>query len=56
MKFSELLPNPQVFPTKPRPNDIVLGELSNAYFAAALAALVERPDRVFRLFLTPTVN
>jgi len=32
------------------------GGLGDCYFLAGLAALAERPDRIFRLFLVTDVN
>lgn len=41
---------------KPDPRDIKQGYLGDCYFLAGLAALSERPDRIFNLFLTDEVN
>ncbi len=52
-KATQALPNCRIFAAKISPKDIIQGKLGNCYFLAALAALVERPDRIFNLFLTP---
>jgi calpain-15 len=36
---------------KPEPKDIKQGYLGDCYFLAGIAALSERPDRIFNLFL-----
>ena len=51
-KISEIYKNPQVFVDKVNPRDIQQGSLGDCYFLAGLAALAERPDRIFELFLT----
>lgn len=38
------------------PNDIRQGYLGDCYFLAGLAALAERPDRIFNLFLLREQN
>lgn len=44
--------NPALFSGRIEPNDIEQGFLGDCYFLAGLAALAERPDRIFDLFLT----
>lgn len=50
------MPNAQIFQGKIEPDDIKQGYLGDCYFLAALAALSERPDRIFSLFLTKEKN
>lgn len=38
------------------PTDIKQGYLGDCYFLAGLAALAERPDRIFNLFLLQEIN
>lgn len=45
-----------MFVNKPDPRDIKQGYLGDCYFLAGLAALAERPDRIFNLFLTQDIN
>lgn len=44
--------SPDIFKGKVEPGDIKQGYLGDCYFLAGLAALAERPDRIFNLFLT----
>lgn len=48
--------NPSLFHGKIEPSDIKQGYLGDCYFLAALAAIAERPDRIFNLFLTQDLN
>lgn len=48
--------NPTLFSRKIGPSDIKQGYLGDCYFLAALAAVVERPDRIFNLFLLRQLN
>lgn len=48
--------NPVLFHEKPNPGDIKQGYLGDCYFLAGLAAIAERPDRIFNLFLTNDLN
>lgn len=50
------MPTAEVFKGKIEPDDIKQGYLGDCYFLAALAALAERPDRIFSLFLTTEKN
>jgi len=45
-----------MFVDKPNPRDIKQGYLGDCYFLAGIAALAERPDRIFSLFLTMDIN
>ena len=55
-KISNKIPGARVFVDRPDPRDIKQGYLGDCYFLAGLAALSERPDRIFSLFLTQEVN
>lgn len=55
-RISNLIENPCIFNGKPLPSDINQGYLGDCYFLAGLAALAERPDRIFKLFLTKDIN
>jgi len=55
-RVSKVIDNCIVFRKKISPKDIIQGKLGNCYFLAAVAALAERPDRIFKLFLTKEVN
>lgn len=48
--------DPQLFHGKIEPSDIKQGYLGDCYFLAGLAAIAERPDRIFNLFLTQDLN
>lgn len=50
-KLSDKIKNQVVFYHKPDPRDIRQGYLGDCYFLAGLAALAEKPDRIFNLFL-----
>lgn len=52
MKAGEVIKSPKIITGKIEPTDIVQGYLGDCYFLAGLAALAERPDRIFNLFLT----
>lgn len=51
MKISAALPKAKIFAGRPLPNDIKQGCLGDCYFLAGLAAICERPDRIYNLFL-----
>lgn len=51
-----MIPNALIFQGKVEPNDIKQGYLGDCYFLAGLAALAERPDRIFNLFLLREKN
>lgn len=55
-KIVNLIPNAKIFQGKVEPNDIQQGYLGDCYFLAGLAALSERPDRIFDLFITKETN
>lgn len=55
-QISTVLENNLVFNKKVSPLDIQQGLLKNAYFLSSIAALAERPDRIFRLFNFNTPN
>lgn len=50
-KLSDKMKNLVIFNKKPDPKDIRQGQLGDCYFLAGLAALAEKPDRIFNLFL-----
>ena len=50
-KISDKIKNNVIFTGKPQPQDIKQGYLGDCYFLAGLAALAERPDRIYNLFL-----
>lgn len=43
--------NCTIFDKKISPKDPIQGKLGDCYFLAGVAALAERPDRIFNLFL-----
>ena len=55
-RISEMMPNAEIFVGKVVPNDIKQGMLGDCYFLAGLAALAERKDRIFNLFLAHEKN
>lgn len=55
-KISEALPQSKIFQGKVEPQDIKQGYLGDCYFLAGLAAIAERPDRIFNLFLLQDQN
>lgn len=55
-KSANMIRDAKIFQGKIEPNDIRQGYLGDCYFLAGLAALSERPDRVFNLFLLKEVN
>lgn len=50
------MPYAKIFKGRPLPNDIKQGVLGDCYFLAGLAAICERPDRIYNLFLTQEEN
>ena len=55
-RISEVMPNAEIFVGNVIPNDIKQGMLGDCYFLAGLAALAERKDRIFNLFLMHDKN
>lgn len=51
-----MIPNASIFQGNIQPNDIKQGYLGDCYFLAGLAALAQRPDRIFNLFLLRSKN
>lgn len=56
VKILEKNPKGIIFDGKPEPKDIKQGYLGDCYFLAGLAALAERPDRIYNLFLLQEKN
>jgi calpain-15 len=54
--MTELVPQAKIFNDIVEPSDIAQGYLGDCYFLAGLAALAERPDRIFNLFLVKDLN
>lgn len=50
------MPTANIFKDRVQPSDIAQGYLGDCYFLAGLAALAERPDRIFSLFLLKETN
>ena len=48
--------NAKIFQGKVEPGDIKQGYLGDCYYLAGLAALAERPDRIYNLFLLDELN
>jgi calpain-15 len=55
-KLSTVLPQARIFKNRPEANHIKQGNLGDCYFLAGLAAICERPDRIYNLFLTQEEN
>ena len=51
-----MMRNPTLFSNKISPKDIEQGMLGDCYLLASLAALAERPDRIYNLFLLQEDN
>jgi hypothetical protein len=51
-----MLPSAVIFNDRVEPSDIKQGYLGDCYFLAGLAAIAERPDRIFSLFLVRDMN
>lgn len=56
VKATERFSNPKIFQGKIEPLDIKQGILQDCYLLASLAALAERPDRIYNLFLEKEIN
>jgi len=55
-KISEMMKDCRIFDGKVSPRSIREGRVGDGYFLAALAALAERPDRIFNIFVTHEIN
>ena len=54
--MSEIIKEPTIFDGRIHPTDIQQGFLGDCYLLAGIAAIAERPDRIFKLFLIKKKN